>query len=276
MDIKTYLNRIAYTGPMRTDLATLTALHRAHLRAIPYENLDVQFGRPVTIDIRAIFDKLVARRRGGWCYEMNGLFGWALRELGFDVVRSAGAVMRQDRGDESVGNHLVLKVELEEGIFLADVGFGDGPIDPVEVTSGRFVSAGFEFAISRLDDGWWRLHNHKSGGAASFDFNMMPADESRLAERCSWLQSSPESPFVQNAVLQHHSADGLWMMRGRVLRKVTPSAQKDYLIESAPEYVGVLAEVFGLKLPEAAELWPKICARHEEIAAEQDRLRRTA
>lgn len=276
MDVKAYLNRIAYAGPMRKDLTTLTALHRAHLRAIPYENLDVQLGRPVTIERPAIFDKLVTRRRGGWCYEMNGLFGWALEELGFKVTRSAGAVMRQARGDEAVGNHLVLKVALEEGIFLADVGFGDGPLDPIFVASGAFVSNGFEFALSRLDDGWWRLHNHKSGGAASFDFNMALADETHLAARCFWLQSSPESPFVQNAVLQHHSADGLWMMRGRVLRKVTPTAETDYFIESAPEYVGVLAEVFGLRLPEAAELWPKICARHELIAAEQERARRTA
>ncbi len=276
MNIGAYLERIAYSGPMRQDLVTFTALHRAHLRAIPYENLDVQFGRPVTTEISFIFDKIVTRRRGGWCYEMNGLFGWALCELGFKVTRSAGAVMREARGDETIGNHLVLKVDLEEGTFLADVGFGDGPLNPVFVISGPFISHGFEFALSRCDDGWWRLHNHKAGGAASFDFNLEPADESQLSARSFWLQSSSESPFVQNAVLQRHVADGLWMMRGRILRKVMPAAQKDFLVESAPEYVGVLSEVFGLNLPEAADLWPKICARHETIILEQERARRTA
>lgn len=271
MDIKAYLDRIAYDGPMRTDISTLAALHRAHLRAIPYENLDVQLGRPVTIERPAIFEKLVTRKRGGWCYEMNGLFGWALSELGFKVTRSAGAVMREVHGGEALGNHLVLKVELEEGVFLADVGFGDGPLDPLFVVEGSFVSAGFEFALSRLDDGWWRLHNHKAGGAASFDFDMRPADEMHLAERCFWLQAAPESPFVQNAVLQRHKADGLWMMRGRVLRHVQPVEQKDYLVESAPEYNGILSEVFGLHLPEAADLWPKICARHEQLLAEKER-----
>ena len=272
MKIDSYLDRIAYSGPMRTNLATLTALHRAHLRAIPYENLDVQVGRPVTIERGPIFEKIVTRRRGGWCYEMNGLFGWALAELGFKVTRSAGAVMREQRGEEAIGNHLVLKVELEEGIYLADVGFGDGPYDPIRVAPGPFTSNGFDFALSQEDGGWWRLHNHRGGGAASFDFDLTPADERRLAERCFWLQSSPESPFVQNAVLQRHVADGLWLMRGRVLRKLTPHEQKDYLVETAPEYIGVLDEVFGLKLPEAAELWPKICARHDEIAAEHDRV----
>jgi len=273
MNLDAYLERIAYDGPLRTDLATLLALHHAHLRAIPYEDLDVQLGRPVTIERPAIFEKIVTRRRGGWCYEMNGLFGWALAELGFKITRCAGAVLRAERGDEAAGNHLVLKVELEEGTYLADVGFGDGPFDPVRVVPGPFVSQGFEFVLTREEDGWWRLHNRKSRDAASFDFDLTPADENHLAERCFWLQTSPESPFVQNAVLQRHVAGGLWMMRGRVLRHVTPQEQKDYLVESAPEYVGVLGEVFDLKLPEAAELWPKICARHDAILAEREQLR---
>jgi N-hydroxyarylamine O-acetyltransferase len=206
---------------------------------------------------------------------MNGLFGWALAEMGFNVTRSAASVMREVRG-LTEPNHLVLRVELDEGLYLADVGFGDGPLDPIRVVPGPFVSQGFEFALSRQDGDWWRMHNHKGGGAASFDFDLNPAEESALAVTCARLQTAADSPFVQNAVLQRHAEDGIWMMRGRVLRKVTPDEQKDYLIESAAEYVGVLAEVFGLKLPEAAELWPKICARHEEIAAEHDKALRRA
>jgi len=274
MKIESYLERIDYAGPLRTDLATLTALHHAHLRAIPYENLDVQLGNPVTIERPAIFEKIVTRRRGGWCYEMNGLFGWALCELGFKVTRSAGAVMRCERGDEAVGNHLVLKVEVEEGLFLADVGFGDGPLDPICIVPGPFVSHAFEFALSQEQEGWWRLHNHKGGGAASFDFDLTPADEGRLAERSFWLQSAPDSPFVQNAVLQRHAADGLWVMRGRMLRHLTAAEHQDYLVESASEYVAVLDEVFALKLPEAAGLWPKICARHNVVMAEHAQLDR--
>jgi N-hydroxyarylamine O-acetyltransferase len=273
MNLDAYLARIAYDGPMRQDLATLTALHRAHLRAIPYENLDVQLGRPVTIERPAIFDKIVTRGRGGWCYEMNGLFGWALAEMGFKVTRSAGAVMREVRGDEVIGNHLVLKVELEEGVYLADVGFGDGPLDPIAVKEGPFGSQGFEFRLSRLDERWWRFHNHEAGGAPSFDFDLTPADERVLAERCFWLQSAPDSNFVQNAVLQRHKPDGLWLMRGRVLRHVVPNEQKDWLVESAPEYVGVLSEVFGLHVHEAADLWPKICARHELLEEEKRKAR---
>jgi N-hydroxyarylamine O-acetyltransferase len=269
MKLDAYLKRIAYDGPLRPNLATLAALHRAHLRAIPYENLDVQLGRRVTPDPAAAFDKIVNRKRGGWCYEMNGLFGWVLKQIGFQVTRSAGAVLRNERGAEAIGNHLVLKVELGGGMMLADVGFGDGPLDPISVTAGPFVSHGFGFSLTQEEGGWWRLRNHRGGGLASFDFNLASADETLLAERCQWLQTAADSPFVQNAVLQRHIAGGIWQMRGRVLRKTMLTSQNDYLIGSAREYTGILADTFGLNLPEAADLWPKICARHEEVEAER-------
>jgi arylamine N-acetyltransferase len=275
MAINDYLDRINYRGPVHRDLATLTALHRAHLFAIPYENLDVQLGRPVTIERAQIFEKMVTRRRGGWCYEMNGLFGWALKQLGFKVTRSAGAVMRRTRGADAVGNHLVLKIELDEGTWLGDVGFGDGPLDPIRVVPGPFESHGFKFVLTSEDDGWWRLHNHNGGGAPSFDFDLSPANESLLEAKCAWLQSSEQSLFVQNAVCQRHFERGLWLLRGRVLRELTPFDQKDHIIEDAAEYLGVLNKVFGLDVPEAATLWPRICARHEVVMAEQQ-IRATA
>lgn len=86
MEIGAYLERIGYTGECTITLQTLTAIHEAHLRAIPYENLDIHLGRTLSLDIEAIYDKIVTRRRGGWCYEMNGLLSWALRELGFAVT----------------------------------------------------------------------------------------------------------------------------------------------------------------------------------------------
>src|SRR5215475_3747002 len=114
MDIDAYLDRIGLKARPAPTLEGLTTLHRAHLRAIPYEDLDVQLGRPVTIERPPIYDKIVGRHRGGWCYEMNGIFGWALGELGFRVTRTTGAVMREAWGEMAVRNHLVLRVELPE------------------------------------------------------------------------------------------------------------------------------------------------------------------
>ncbi len=264
MELAAYLRRIGFEGVARPDLATLKAIHRLHLLAIPYENLDVQLGRPLTIDPADAFEKIVGRGRGGWCYEMNGLLGWALGEIGFDVTRAAGAVARAVLGDAQLGNHLVLRVELDEP-WLADVGFGDGPLGPFRIAPGQFSSHIFPFGLAQIEDGWWRLTNHPRGGAPSFDFRPEAADEAVLAERSNWLQTSPQSPFVQNAVVQRQRPDGLAILRGKTLKILTRDATEARDLASAAEYAQVLSEVFGLDVPEAAGLWPAICARHEAL-----------
>lgn len=269
MNIDRYLARIGLDRRPSATLAGLRTLHRAHLLAIPYENLDVQLGRRVTIDIAPIYDKIVGRGRGGWCYEMNGVLGWALKELGFNVTRATGAVRRDLKGDMSVGNHLVLRVELPEGLYLADVGFGDGPRDPIPVAVGAFVSEGFHYGLSRVDDDWWRFANDPRGGAPTFDFNLAPADEAVLAARCDFLQTSEQSPFVMNLVAQRHVPGGLAILRGRSLRKLTPAETQERVIEDAADLIATLKNVFGLDVPEVAELWPRIAARHEEFVAQK-------
>ena len=102
-----YLDRLGYTGPLHADEQTLRALHRGHLAAIPYEHLEIQLGRENRLSEAAFVDKLVKRRRGGWCYEMNGLLTLALREIGFRVTRVGGAVARDRLGQAAVGNHMV-------------------------------------------------------------------------------------------------------------------------------------------------------------------------
>ena len=271
MRVDQYLARIGVTAPIRPDLETLRAIHRAHLLAISYENFDVLFNRPVTINIPAIYEKIVENRRGGWCYEMNGLLGWALQELGFKVTRATGAVMRETSGDAAVGNHLVLKVDLDEGTYLADVGFGDGPIEPFAVAPGGFQSNGFAFEISRVDNLWWRLRNHPEGGAPSFDFNLAPAIEPALALQCHRLQTAPESIFVQNAFCFRHTPSGLFILRGRVLRDMTPHAVSEHLLNDADEFQAVVEGTFGLNIPDAASLWPRICARHAALFREHAR-----
>jgi N-hydroxyarylamine O-acetyltransferase len=267
MDVNAYLARIGLSRPPKPDLESLKLLHRSHLLAIPFENFDVQMGRRIAIDPPSVYRKIVERKRGGWCYEMNGLFGWALGEMGFRVTRATGAVGRETSGASAVGNHLILKVELDEGVYLADVGFGDGPIEPTRITPGDFSMHGFRYGLARADGAWWRLRNNPRGGAPSFDFLLTPADESALAAKCDWLQSAAESPFVQNAVCQRYVPDGLIALRGRTLKRIASEHITNHLIASADEYISILAQDFALDLPEAAALWPKICARHEALFA---------
>lgn len=270
MDIDAYLARIGLQARPPATLAGLKAVHRAHLLAIPYENLDVQLRRPVTIERPAIYKKIVEQGRGGWCYEMNGMLGWALAELGFHVTRATGSVMREMFGDATNGNHLVLRVELPEGIYLADVGFGDGPRDPVPVATGAFRSEGFEFNMHRVDSQWWRLHSHSLGAAPSFDFDLSPADESKLAAQCDTLQSDPQSHFRLNLFCFRHTPGGVTSLRGRVLRKVTPNGYEERVLADADDLMDALVNHIGVNLPEARTLWPAVVARHEEVMAQRD------
>ena len=268
MQLQAYLDRIGYSEPVRPDLATLKALHRAHLLAIPYENLDVQLGRRVTTDPAEAYDKIVRRRRGGWCYEMNGLLGWALDQVGFKVTRMAGAAMREVRGDMTIGNHLVLLVDLAGEPWIADVGFGDGILDPFPLAAGPLSAAGFDFRLEAMDDGWWRFHNHEFGGATSFDFRVAPADPALLAEKCEWLQTWEESGFVLNLVAQRYRGDEILQLAGRRLRRVRAGERSERILESADELLACLKDDFTLDVPEVAALWPKVTARHDVVMAE--------
>jgi N-hydroxyarylamine O-acetyltransferase len=265
MNVEAYLQRIGVPQRPSADLEGLCTLHRAHLLSVPFENLDVQLGRPVTTELAPIYGKLVDRRRGGWCYEMNGLFGWALQQLGFRVTRTAAGVMRETSGDAALGNHLTLQVMLPEGLYLADVGFGDGPLEPVALKAHDFTDGRFPFALSQPEDSWWRFHNPQ-GGAKSFDFQLAPADEQLFAIKCAWLQTDNDSGFVQNLVCQRHTPEGLTVLRGRMLRRIKPEdIASERLIESGDDLVCTLRSEFDLDVPEAASLWPKITARHAAL-----------
>jgi N-hydroxyarylamine O-acetyltransferase len=267
MDLGAYFERIGFRQEARPDLVTLKALHRAHLQAVPYENLDVQFGRPLTPDPAEAVEKIVARRRGGWCYEMNGVFGAALTEIGFKVTRMAGAAMRELMGDIMIGNHLVLLVEINDQPWIADVGFGDGCQEPILLRQSAINVGGYAFRLEALDERWWRFHNHEFGGARSFDFVVEPADPDLLAGRCDWLQHDPASPFALNLIVQRFRADTILQLRGRVFRMVTPGGVETRLLGSADELVAVMATEFDLDVPEAADLWPGVLTRHEEVMA---------
>src|SRR5215475_7794136 len=107
-----YLQRIGDSGALDPTLETLARLHREHLLTIPYENFDIQRGKTLSLDPQKTFDKIVTGHRGGWCYEMNGLFARMLREIGFDVTLLASGVSDKFEGDGSIGEHLILMVNI--------------------------------------------------------------------------------------------------------------------------------------------------------------------
>jgi N-hydroxyarylamine O-acetyltransferase len=264
-----YLERIGYDGPVEPTLACLTAIHRCQATRIPYENLDVQLGLTVGQDPDALYDKLVVRRRGGWCYEMNGLLQAALEEIGFDVRRVAGGVHRHETGERAVGNHLVLLVRLDRD-YVADLGLGDGLREPVPLAEGSYRQGPFTFRLERVDDGYWRVWNREGGDPEAFDFRDAPADEELLAAQCHRLQTSPESGFVLNLACQQMSADGVTVLQGRVLTRITREGKTKQLLDSADELEATLAQEFGIGGVPIEPLWDRVVRRHTEVFGERD------
>ncbi|HVQ07634.1 MAG TPA: arylamine N-acetyltransferase [Allosphingosinicella sp.] len=264
MDLSAYLERIGHAGPVAPTYDSLAAIMRAHVAAIPFENLDVQLGRPIAGDLPAIFAKLVGRRRGGWCYEQNGLLGWALETIGFEVVRVAGGVMRVVSGDNVLGNHLALVVLLDRP-WLVDAGFGGSLAEPIALAPAAHRHAPYELSLARIEDDYWRYEEWIRGRPFSFDFRFAPADPALLARQQARLQTDPDSPFVLNLVAQRRSGDSHASLRGRVLSLSRGESYEDFLIEDAETLVDTLRTRFALDVPEIAALWPRICDRHEAL-----------
>ena len=267
MRLQAYFDRIGYRGSGSPDFATLCGLLRAHIRAVPFENLDVQLGRPLTTAPEDAYAKIVDGRRGGWCYEQNGLFGWALAQAGFDVTRIAAAVMRHERGESAVANHLCLLARCPDTpqCWLVDAGFGGSMIRPIELAEGKYEQTPFRLGVRRLESDTWRFWENSGGGEFSYDFDAVPADESALSNKCEILQTDPESGFVLNLVAQLRTPNRHLSLRGRVLRVITANGIDTELLSSAEQLQTTLTDVFGLHVPEATGLWPKIEARHEAM-----------
>ena len=237
---------------------------RAHVATIPFENIDVQLGRPTSRALPEIFAKLVSGRRGGWCYEQNGLLGWALAEIGFAVMPVAGGVMRAASGDSALGNHLALLVELDT-YWLVDAGFGGSLAAPVRLLPAAHQHAPFDLSLARLDDGYWRYEERMEGKPFSFDFLAEPADQALLDAQHARLQVAPDSPFVLNLVAQRRVGNRHVSLRGRVLTETGPEGRTDSLLPDANALVETLAARFQLDVPEIRSRWPAICARHDAL-----------
>ena len=187
MDVDAYLERIGYAGPREPSEDTLVALHRAHMLAVPFENLDIHLGVANVLDPEHVFDKIVTRRRGGWCYELNGLFALLLESLGFAVTRYSASVVVSDPPSPDFA-HLTLRVDLDRP-WLADVGFGASFTRPLRLDDdGDQERDGSTYRVARGPDGRMVLHEN---GSPSTPSRSSRAGWSEFAEMCVLQQTSP-------------------------------------------------------------------------------------
>ena len=272
MDLDRYLHRIGLASQPDPTLDGLRILHRAQAFAVPYEAADVHLGRPVSQNLSEIFDKIVNRGRGGWCYEVNGLLGWALQECGFTVRRATGGVFRRTRGAATEGNHVALIVSLKEGEFIADLGVSDFLREPLPLREGEYSHEGMRFSLRRLDDGWWRATNDPAAEPEDFDFWEGPADETLIAHQHDLLRRDPDATFVQNFAAFALCPGGADMVVGRVFGQRRGAEVTKRLISGPEELDDILRRVIGIAVPDVAAAWPRILSRHAEVFGAPDAL----
>ena len=122
--IKEYLERIGFTGAARPDLETLNRVQELHVMAVPYENLEIMARKPLTLDIPSLYEKIVTRGRGGYCFELNGLYAWLLEGIGYKITQHFGRWLRGEPLESPMRRHRVIRVPLDGKEYICDVGVG--------------------------------------------------------------------------------------------------------------------------------------------------------
>lgn len=240
-DISALLKRIGCARPLRPDASALRGLYRAWQRQVPYENIDTQLGRPITLEADDLIDKFGHRRRGGQCFEANAAFALLLRGTGFEAILVDGAADRETYGDERWGGHNALLVRCQDETWLMDVGLADPFLDPLPLREGRYRSGAFEYALERLEGGVWRAHHHPAALLSSVDFRTTARQASHYV-----VQANNQ----RGQLMVHLHKDGYKQaLRSRTVRRATPAGSTHMrTLTSIEEFAQTLAEVFGVPL----------------------------
>jgi N-hydroxyarylamine O-acetyltransferase len=250
IDVDSYLRRIGSEGVDEPDAVSLLALHRAHLLSVPFENLDIHLGRPIELSEESLHRKIVDARRGGFCYELNGLFAALLRELGFHVSMLSAGVMGAKGDFGPPFDHLALEVTDAGGSrWLADVGFGEGFMDPVPFEVGREDEQDTGTYRVDVDDGQyvlWRKPPEAEAFEAQYRF---PPDAHVLADfeaMCHHHQTSPQSSFPRTRVCSLALPDGRVTLTDDTLIVTREGRRAEQPIEDDAAYRAALREHFGI------------------------------
>jgi N-hydroxyarylamine O-acetyltransferase len=247
IDSEAYLARINFNGARVPPAQTLRELQVAHLLTVPFENLSIHWGEPIVLTDEALFTKVVERRRGGFCFELNGLFAALLRALGFEVTMLAARVAT-DGGYTTAFDHMTLMVTLAER-WLVDVGFGDTFRQPLRLDDrgvqeqiGRAyrIVNGNDYLIlqERQDEDTWQ---------PQYQFNLQAYQYADYGERCHYHQTSPESHFKQRRVCTRATPEGrLTLSELRFITTTLSGERQEQLLPNEEEFGKMLAQHFGI------------------------------
>ncbi|MEZ0109435.1 N-hydroxyarylamine O-acetyltransferase [Catenulispora sp. EB89] len=247
--IAAYLDRVGVTGPLKPDVDTLQLLHRAHVMTIPFENLSIHLDEEISLELDALVDKIVTRRRGGFCYELNGLFAALLEAVGFGVDRLAARTYSAELGafTNRPLDHLALRVtDAAGGVWLADVGFGKHSELPL-----RYAERGEQ----RDPFGTFQLVESADG---HLDVLLNGAPEYRVDPRTLaladfemgrwWQVTAPTSLFRRNLMCSLPTPDGRVTLTGRRLLVTDADGKRERVLKDDAAVLAAYRDLFGIEL----------------------------
>jgi N-hydroxyarylamine O-acetyltransferase len=253
MNIGDYLERIGYSGPVRADLKTLSALQRAHMLTVPFENLDIALGHSVRLEQSALWDKIISRRRGGFCYELNGMFAWLLKEIGFEITY-LNAVTYYPATDSfgSDFDHLALLVTAprQSTRWLVDVGYGDNFTIPMNIEDPREQVEGQRaYWVEPFKNGYqlWR-RNYDGTIQSQYTFDLIGhCFPSAYEAGCRYHQTSLDSFFMKRRLISRLTEDGRITLENQrmIVTKNGGKMERDF---DEVEFPGLLKKHFGVVL----------------------------
>jgi N-hydroxyarylamine O-acetyltransferase len=244
-----YLRRISVAPPAAADAAGFRVLHRAHQLSVPFENLSIHLGEPISLDEDDLVSKIVNRRRGGFCYELNGTFGLLLETLGAQVARVSARVYGDGQQLGPPFDHMALVVRLPDGTgpWLADVGFGRHSVYPLQLgsrseqddPSGRFLLA--EAPLGDIDV----LKN----GEPQYRVELRERSLADFIPTCWYQQTSPMSHFTQSTICSLLTEDGGRVsISGRTLIRSSNGSRTEQQLPSDDELLSAYRDHFGVTL----------------------------
>jgi len=250
-----YLARIGWRGTLRPSLQTLAALLRAHMRAIPFENLDVLLGRPVRLDLASLAAKLVDARRGGYCFEHATLFAAVLEAAGFAPVRHTARVVLFVPRTQAPRTHMFLTVACDGGRFVVDPGFGSrAPPFPVPLIDAGNSPPDATHWMARAEGHWVLRAGTPERVADCWATTLEPDNLVDFEVGNHFTSTHPSSPFVNRLTLRAQTADGYVTVMNHDVTHVRGNDVHRTTLASRAELRALLNERFGFDLPEVLSL----------------------
>jgi N-hydroxyarylamine O-acetyltransferase len=257
LDVTAYLTRISYDGPVEPTLPVLQGVHLAHLRSVPFENLDIHLGRAISLAEADLYAKVVGRRRGGFCYELNGLFAALLREMGYEVTLLAAQFPLPDGREPIECDHLVLRVEAAGmAPVLADIAAGRGgfvtPLAIGDDAAQAQPAAGASFRLQPEEGVMW-LSRREPGREWErvYRFTWQPRQLTDFEAGCRYHQTSPDSHFTQKRICTRMTGDGRITLADNVLITTRSGDRREEHLPDDAAWLAALQTHFGIDLTHA-------------------------